>query len=111
MRRKIFTFPHEPRWFVPWFATVREPWLFETVAGNRAVRGAVCQETEPWGGWAVRGSPRHEPNRGGSVRSVRTAAVCGTVVNTSPGAEVRLNGYTSLCMVTDVLLPRLPSKL
>ena len=55
----------------------------ETVAGDRAVRGAVHQETEPCGGWAVRGSPRHEPNRGGSVRSVRTAAVCGTVVNTS----------------------------
>ena len=55
----------------------------ETVAGDRAVRGAVRQETEPCGGWAVRGSPRHEPNRGGSVRSVRTAAVCGTVVNTT----------------------------
>ena len=52
------------------------------MAGDRTVRGAVCQETEPWGGWAVRGLPRHEPNRGGSVRSVRTAAVCGTVVNT-----------------------------
>ena len=55
----------------------------ETVAGDRTVRGAVRQETEPCGGWAVRGSPRHEPNRGGSVRSVRTAVVCGTVVNNS----------------------------
>ena len=64
----------------------KEPWrtvaVRETVAWDRAVRGAVCQETEPCGGWAVRGSPRHKPNRGGSVRSVRTAAVCGTVVNT-----------------------------
>ena len=63
-----------------------EPWrtvaVRETVAGDRAFRGAVRQETEPCGGWAVHGSPRHEPNRGGSVRSVRTAAVCGTVVNT-----------------------------
>ena len=64
-----------------------EPWrtvaVRETVAGDRVVRGAVRQETEPYGGWVVRGSPRHEPNRGGSVRSVRTAAVCGTVVNTT----------------------------
>ena len=55
----------------------------ETLAGDRVVRGAVRQETEPCGGWAVRGPPRHEPNRGGSVRSMRTAAVCGTVVNTN----------------------------
>ena len=67
---------------MPRFATVREPWQFETVAGDRAVRGAVCQETKPSRGGAVRGSPRHELNRGGSVRSVRTAAVCVTVVNT-----------------------------
>ena len=59
-----------------------EPWRFETVAGDRVVRVAVRQETEPCGGWAVRGSPRHEPNRGSSVPSVRTAAVCRTVVNT-----------------------------
>ena len=52
------------------------------MAEDRAVRGAVRQETEPCGGWAVRGSPRDEPNRGGLVRSVRSAAVCGTVVNT-----------------------------
>ena len=50
--------------------------------GDRAVRGAVRQETEPCGGWAVRGTPRHEPNRGGSVWSIQTAVVCGTVVNT-----------------------------
>ena len=31
----------------------------------------------------VRGSSRHEPNRGSSVRSVRTATVCGTMVNTT----------------------------
>ena len=95
VRCKIFTFPYEPRRFVPRFATVREPWRFETVVGDRAVRGAVCQETEPCGGWAVRGSPRHEPNRGGSVRSVRTAAVCGTVVNTSPN----LGGLGALFLV------------
>ena len=70
----------------------REPWrtvaVRKTVAGDRAVRGAVRQETEPCGGWAVRGSPRHEPNRGGSVRFVRTAAVCGTVVNTREGVSI-----------------------
>ena len=65
-----------------------EPWRFETVAGDRAVRGAVCHETKPCGGWAVRGLPRHEPNRGGSVRYVRTAAVCGSVVNTSHGPSL-----------------------
>ena len=63
-----------------------KPWrtvaVRETVAADRAVRGAVRQETELCGGRAVRGLPRHEPNRGGSVRSVRTAAVCETVVNT-----------------------------
>ena len=58
------------------------------MAGDRAVRGAVRQETEPCGGWAVRGSPRHEPNHGGSVQSVRTAAVCGTVVNTRKESQV-----------------------
>ena len=48
-------FPHETPRFVPQVATVGEPWRFETVAGDRAVRGSVCQETEPCGGWAVRG--------------------------------------------------------
>ena len=57
--------------------------LRRNVAGDHAVCGAVRQETEPCGGWAVRNSPRHEPNRGGSVRSMRTATVCGTVVNTN----------------------------
>ena len=83
----------------------REPWrtvaVRKTVAGDRAVRGAVRgavrQETEPCGCWAVRGSPRHEPNRGGSVRSVRTATVCGTVVNTSYGwVSILLNGLMKI---------------
>ena len=60
------------------------------MAGYHAVRGAVRQETELCCGWAVSGSPRHEPNRGGSVRSVQTAAVCGTVVNTTCGSIVSL---------------------
>ena len=47
------------------------------------VRSAVRQETELCGGWAIHGSPRHEKNRGGSVRSVRTAMVCGNMVNTN----------------------------
>ena len=57
-------------------------WHFETVAGDSAVRVAVRQETEPCGGWVVRGSPRHEPTHDSSVWFVRTAAVCGTMVNT-----------------------------
>ena len=65
------------------------------MAGDRAVRGAVRQETELCGGWVVRGSPRHEPNRGGSVRSVRTAAVCGTVVNTT-GTLLQLHALAIL---------------
>ena len=68
---------------MPRFATVCEPWRFETVARGRAVRGAVCQETELCGGRAVRGSPRDKPNRGAAVRSVRTTAVSETVVNTN----------------------------
>ena len=54
----------------------------ETVAVDRMVGSVVRQETEPCGGWVDCGLPRHEPNRGGSVRSVRTGTVCGTVVNT-----------------------------
>ena len=67
----------------------------ETVAGDRAVRGAVREESEPCGGWAVRGSPRHELNRGGSVRSVRTAVVCGTVVNTRHSKTLQDDGLRS----------------
>ena len=97
VRRKLFTFPYEPRRFVPRFATVHEPWRFKTVAGDRAVRGAVCQETEPCGGWAVRGLPRHEPNRGGSAWSVRTAAVCETVVNTNVNTAIMSRTIGMIC--------------
>ena len=53
------------------------------MAGDCAVRGAVCQETELYGGWAICGLPRYKPNLEGSVQSVRTAVVCRTVVNTN----------------------------
>ena len=63
------------------------------MVGDRAVRDAVRQETELCGGWAVRGSPRHELNRGGSMQSVRTGVVCGTVGNTSFSYSSMLSGY------------------
>ena len=73
---------HEP-WRTVVVRNRGKPWRLETVVGDRAFHDAVCQETEPRGGWAVRGLPRHEPNHGISVWSVRTAAVCGTMVNSN----------------------------
>ena len=71
----------------PWLTTaVRncgEPRQITTVAWNRAVCGAVKHVTKLRGSWAVHGLPRHKPNLGGSARSMRTAVVGGTVVNTS----------------------------
>ena len=54
-----------------------KPWqtvgIPETVVGDHVVRGAVRQETELCGGWAVGGSSRHEtePRRFGAVRANR----------------------------------------
>ena len=87
-----------------------EPWrtvaVRETVAGDRAVRGVVRQETETCGGWTVRGSPRHEPNRGGSVQSVRTAAVCRTMVNTGNCIykKIKTTAFQTVQISTSALL-------
>ena len=75
------------------------------MAWDRAVCGTVIQKTEPWGDWAARSLPRDEPNHGGSVRSVQTAAVCGTVVNSSRALLKRHDQTNDHSWEIDVVVP------